>query len=148
MSEISSLATALAWRAPEPHKRIMGLMFERDFTPTRTVAMGFVRIPVGEGQPKFSVHDGCEEIYLVARGTARFYLGDEIFDLAADSAVYVAPGTPHRAENAGEDELLLYFFDSPSVFGPIGGYRQFMSGWALVQGQEAGGTEAESDSNA
>jgi mannose-6-phosphate isomerase-like protein (cupin superfamily) len=109
----------------------MGLLFERDITPTTNIAAGFVRIPAGQEQPRLSVHAG-EEIYLVVRGRARFHLGPEVVEIGPETAVYVASGTPHRAENAGTEELLLYWVNSPPVFGPIGAYKEQMAEWTQV----------------
>lgn len=132
MRNISQLERALAWEAPEPNRRTMGVMFERDITPTRNIAAGYVRIPPGGKQVRMSVHEGVEEIYFVVTGRARYFLGDETFELDTWSAVYVPPGTPHKAENSGDTDLILYFVNTPSAFGEPGGYRRFVTGWTQV----------------
>lgn len=133
MSNVVRLDDAMAWEAPGPNRRTMGVMFERDVTPTRSIAGGYVRIPPGSEQVKLSVHPDGEEIYFVVSGLARFHLDDEIHDMEPQSAVYVAPGTPHRATNIGDEDLVLFFVNSPSVFGRIGGYEDFVRGWTRIK---------------
>ncbi len=110
----------------------MSLMFERDITPTVNIAAGIVTLPPGQEQQKLSVHEG-EEIYFVLEGTGQFVLNDRVVDIEKDTAVYVAPGTKHRAINTGQDEMRLYFVDTPPVFGRVGGYKDFMKEWTKVR---------------
>jgi mannose-6-phosphate isomerase-like protein (cupin superfamily) len=112
----------------------MGVLFERDITPTQNVAAGYVLIPAGSEQPKLSRHDGVEEIYYVLRGTGTFILGVEQLAVRPGSAVYVPPGIEHRAVNGGDDEMELLWFNSPSAFGPIGSYQELTADWRNVQG--------------
>lgn len=133
MSNVVRFEEAIAWEAPEPNRRTMAVMFERDITPTRNMAAGYVRIPPGSEQVKLSIHPDGEEIYFVVTGRARFYLGDEVHDMEPNSAVYVAPGTPHRATNTGSDDLVLFFVNAPAVFGRVGGYEDFVQGWTRIR---------------
>jgi mannose-6-phosphate isomerase-like protein (cupin superfamily) len=128
---------ALAWEVPlePPHNRVMGVLFERDITPTRNVSAGFVLIPAGSEQPKLSSHDGVEEIYYVLRGSGSFVLGDETVPVRPGSAVYVGSGVPHRAINGPDEEMELLWFNSPPAFGPVGGYQELTRDWRDVQGQ-------------
>lgn len=128
---------ARAWEIPlePPDNRVMGLLFERDITPTRNVAAGFVLIPAGSEQPKLSSHEGVEEIYYVLRGSGWFILGDQRFAVRPGTAVYVPPGVGHRAINGGADEMELLWFNTPSAFGRLAGYEDVVKGWRDVQGQ-------------
>jgi len=112
----------------------MGVMFERDITPTVNVAAGFVLLPPGHEQPSLSNHPGVEEIYYVLRGQGTFILGDDRVPIRPGSAVYVAPGTQHRAINDGSVEMELLWFNSPSAFGAPGVYREKVASWQDVQG--------------
>lgn len=118
----------LAWEAPGPHRRTMGVMFERDLTPTSNLAAGFVRLPVGGEQPKLSRHEG-EEIYFVVRGRGLFDRGNQIQEVQTRGAVYVRPFDPHRWTNIGEEDLELFYVNTPSAFGRVGGYADIVSGW-------------------
>jgi mannose-6-phosphate isomerase-like protein (cupin superfamily) len=125
-----------AWESAsaEPHRRIMGILFERDITPTQNISAGYVLIPPGNEQPKLSRHPGVEEIYYVLRGYGRFILGDEEFDVRPGSAVYVGSGVAHRAINGPQEEMELLWFNSPSAFGPVGGYTDIVASWRDVRG--------------
>ena len=128
---------ARAWEVPldPPHNRVMGLLFERDITPTRNVSAGFVLIPAGSEQPDLSRHDEVEEIYYVLRGSGWFVLGDERFEVRPGTAVYVSPGVGHRAVNGPKEEMELLWFNTPSAFGRVGGYEDVVRGWKDVRGK-------------
>src|SRR5438093_6775588 len=96
------------WEAPEPYRRVFGLMFERDVTPTKNLTAGIVILPPGKEQPKLSSHQ-AEEIYYVIRGKGRFVLDEKEIDVAEGSAVYVGWGVKHRALNTGEQDLELFW---------------------------------------
>lgn len=134
MSDTGSIDTCLAWEAPDPHRRTMGVMFERDLTPTEQLAAGFVRIPVGLEQPKLSRHPG-EEVYFVVSGSGIFDRGDRSDEIQARGAVYVAPFSPHRWINVGATDLEVFYVVSPSAFGPMKGYLNTVAGWKQVQGE-------------
>ena len=134
MSNLVQRGDAPAWEAPAPHARVMGILFERDITPTRNVSAGFVLIPPGGEQPKLSSHPGVEEIYYVLRGTGTFVLGEDNLTVRPGSAVYVGPDVSHRAINDGDVEMELLWFNSPPAFGPVGSYTEVTRGWTDVRG--------------
>jgi mannose-6-phosphate isomerase-like protein (cupin superfamily) len=110
----------------------MSLLLERDITPTKSMAAGVVTLPPGQAQDKLSVHE-AEEVYLILQGKGIFVLNEKEYDVDKYTAVYVAPGTKHRAYNTGEDDLLMYFVNCPSCFGPVGGYNDFMKQWTRIR---------------
>jgi len=130
--DVVKASEALEWEAPAPHQRRMSLMFERDITPTVNLAAGIVTLPPGQEQQKLSVHEG-EEIYYILQGKGQFVLDDRIVEVQKDTAVYVAPGTKHRAINTGGGQMRLYFVNTPPVFGAVGGYMDFVKGWKQVR---------------
>jgi mannose-6-phosphate isomerase-like protein (cupin superfamily) len=54
------------------------------------------------------VHDEVEELYLVTRGTLTMRFGDTIEQVAAGSAVRVAPATPRSHRNEGDEPVELW----------------------------------------
>ena len=133
MNPINQIGKEMAWRIPDDgQEREMGLLHERDITPTLNMSAGSVRIPPGKKQTKLSVHD-VEEIYLVFRGRGKFFLNDTVHDVQEGSSVYVAPGTRHRAENTGDEDMVLYWVNSPAVFGEVGAYKNFTSKWIQIR---------------
>lgn len=131
MTDVGHIDRCIAWEAPEPHRRTMGVMFERDITPTVSLAAGYVRIPVGHEQPKLSRHPG-EEVYLVVRGTGRFDRGDRSDVVEERGAVYVLPQDPHRWINVGAVDLEVFYVVTPSAFGRVGGYEDIIRDWRQV----------------
>lgn len=134
MSDTGTIDTCLAWEAPEPNRRTMGVLFERDLTPTEQLAAGFVRIPVGSEQPKLSRHPG-EEVYFVVAGKGIFDRGERSDQVNARGAVYVPPYSPHRWINVGTVDLEVFYVVSPSAFGPVKGYLTTVAGWTQVMGE-------------
>jgi mannose-6-phosphate isomerase-like protein (cupin superfamily) len=133
--KVVNMADAMRWEIPdaEPHHRYMGLMFERDITPTVNMSAGFVVLPPGQEQQKLSVHEGKEEIYFVVQGRGRFVLDDEVVDVSRGTAVYVSPGCRHRAINTGEEPMELFWVNTPPVFGAVGAYQDVVKNWNRVK---------------
>jgi len=61
-------------------------------------------------------HDEQDELYFVHRGTARFEVAGDVFELGAGGFVHVESTTLRRVSNAGEDDLVLF------IVGGKGGY--------------------------
>ncbi len=133
--KVVKMSEAMCWEIPdrEPHHRFMGLMFERDITPTRKMSAGFVILPPKQEQEKLSIHEGEEEIYFVVRGKGQFVLDDEVVDVEQGTAVYIEPGCRHRAINTEDEEMHLFWVNSPPVFGPVGAYRELVKNWKRVR---------------
>jgi mannose-6-phosphate isomerase-like protein (cupin superfamily) len=139
MSVVVKSDEALQWESPpnedpsvQDH-RFMSLLFERDITPTKSMSAGIVTLPPGQEQTRLSCHDDGEEIYFVLEGRGEFVLGDEVHPIEQGTAIYVTPGTRHRARNTGDAVMKLYFVNCPSVFGPIEGYKEFMKTWKKIR---------------
>jgi mannose-6-phosphate isomerase-like protein (cupin superfamily) len=79
------------------------------------------------------VHEGKEEVYFVVQGKGKFVLDDQVVDVEQGTAVYIEPGCRHRAINTGDDEMRLFWVNSPSVFGPVGAYKEFTKNWKRVR---------------
>ena len=126
---------AMQWEIPEPdpNHRYMGLVFERGITPTQNLSAGFVILPPRQEQRKLSTHEGVEEIYLVLQGKGKFVLGEDVLDVEQGTAVYVSPGCAHRAINTGDDEMRLFWVNTPPVFGPAGAYESVVKSWVRVR---------------
>jgi mannose-6-phosphate isomerase-like protein (cupin superfamily) len=75
----------------------------------------FIVYPPG-AQGVYHYHDEQDELYLVHRGTARFEIEDDVFELGAGGIVHVESTTPRRVSNAGDDDLVLF------IVGGKGGY--------------------------
>src|SRR3954451_4894297 len=85
----------------------------RRLTPeleSEQVAVTLIRIPPHSDfeQGTGDYHDEIEEIYIVARGTLTFKLGDEVVEVRAPAAVRCAPSTPRSHRNLGEEPVELW----------------------------------------
>lgn len=139
MSVIVKADESIQWESPPPEDssvqdhRFMSLMFERDITPTKSMSAGIVTLPPGQEQTRLSIHPDGEEIYFVLEGKGEFILDDEAHPIEPHTAIYITPGTRHRARNTGDETMRLYFVNCPSVFGPVEGYKEFMKTWTQVR---------------
>jgi mannose-6-phosphate isomerase-like protein (cupin superfamily) len=133
--KVVKMSEAMMWEIPdpEPNHRFMGLMIELDITPTRNMSAGFVILPPTHQQQRLSIHEGKEEIYFVVKGKGKFVLDDEEVEVDAGTAVYIEPGCRHRAINTEDGEMVLYWVNSPPVFGPVGGYQDVVKNWKQVR---------------
>jgi mannose-6-phosphate isomerase-like protein (cupin superfamily) len=94
-----------------------------DFGLSDTVQARFARRPLGAeniGLAHYRMnsgrrlgfghrHDQQEEVYVVLSGSGRFKVDDQVFPVAAQDVVYVAPGAMREWE-AGDDGLELMAF--------------------------------------
>jgi mannose-6-phosphate isomerase-like protein (cupin superfamily) len=73
------------------------------------VALTYRRMPAGTGGKGGygHSHNTQEEIYFVISGKLDFKLGDEVVEVAAKSAVRVAPSTVRSVWNEGPDDAEL-----------------------------------------
>jgi|SRR5215207_4707733 len=81
-----------------------------DALGSEQIALTLIRIPprsdFEQGTGHF--HEGIEEIYLVTRGTLTMRFGEAIEEVAAGSAVRVAPRTPRSHRNLGDEPVELW----------------------------------------
>jgi mannose-6-phosphate isomerase-like protein (cupin superfamily) len=63
-------------------------------------------VPAG-GETIEHLHRTSEEIYLVTSGRGRMRLGGGESEVEAGHAVLIAPGTPHKLWNTGDEPLVL-----------------------------------------
>jgi len=132
-SAVVKIGQEIAWESPDGQRRQMGVLFERDITPTQNISVGTVLIPPGCEQSKLSHHEGKEEVYYIVKGQARFMLDDEAHEVDEGTAIYVGSGVGHRAINTGQGDLILLWFNSPPVFEKEGDYREFTKSWKPVR---------------
>lgn len=71
------------------------------------------RVAVGT-RTQLHRHRLTEELYHITQGEGRMTLGAERFDVRAGDTVCIAPGSAHRIENTGEEELRLLCCCSPA----------------------------------
>lgn len=86
------LAEALALEPPPPG-RLSIPVFSRGLLE--------VRLYTPEGEDAQTPHER-DEVYVVVKGTARFFDGAAMSDVGVDSFLFVAAGQPHRFESDGE----------------------------------------------
>jgi mannose-6-phosphate isomerase-like protein (cupin superfamily) len=74
------------------------------------VAVTLIRVPPHSDfeQGTGHRHEEQEEIYVVTRGTLTMRFGDEVREVAAGSAVRVAPQTVRSHRNLGEEPVELW----------------------------------------
>lgn len=74
------------------------------------VAVTLIRVPphsdLEQGTGHF--HEEIEEIYLITRGTLTMRFGDDVVEVAAGSAVRVAPETPRSHRNEAEEPVEIW----------------------------------------
>ena len=63
-------------------------------------------VPPG-GETIEHLHRRSEEIYRFVSGRGRIRVGDAEDDVEAGDSVLIAPGTPHKLWNAGDEPLVL-----------------------------------------
>jgi mannose-6-phosphate isomerase-like protein (cupin superfamily) len=69
-------------------------------------------VPPG-GETEEHYHRTSEEIYHFTHGSGRLRLGDDESEVTVGDTVVIAPGTPHKLWNTGEEPLRLLCCCSP-----------------------------------
>lgn len=92
----------------EAIRNIPGSKGERFFQAMSKEGMTlFLYSPTGTDDQKPHKRD---EIYIVARGSGRFFDGSKTYDFVAGDALYVPAGVEHRFESFSEDFLTWVVF--------------------------------------
>ena len=91
---------------------------EKTGVSVQRLAPGF-RIPFGHSHPE------QEEVYVVAEGSGRIKLDDDVHDLKQWDLVRIGPGVMHGLE-AGPQGMQLVAFGAP---GPQRGDAELVLGW-------------------
>jgi mannose-6-phosphate isomerase-like protein (cupin superfamily) len=74
------------------------------------IALTLIRVPPHSDfeQGTGHRHEATEEVYLVISGTLTMRFDDEVHEVAAGSAVRVAPGTVRSHRNRGEEPVEMW----------------------------------------
>lgn len=70
---------------------------------------------VGAGQEtRLHLHHLSEELYHIRQGQGLMTLGDQTFEVAPGDTIQIPPGTTHKINNTGKDELVILCCCSPA----------------------------------
>lgn len=95
----------------EAIRNIPGSKGERFFQAMNKEGMSLILYsPKGTDDQKPHKRD---EVYIVARGSGRFFDGSKSYDFVAGDALYVPAGVEHRFESFSEDFLTWVVFYGP-----------------------------------
>jgi mannose-6-phosphate isomerase-like protein (cupin superfamily) len=103
-------------RADDVEDRYAGTDVPGEFRPL-TEALGaeqlaatLIRVPPHSDfeQGTGHYHDEVEELYIVARGTLTFRVGDHVERVSAPSVIRVAPHLPRSHRNEGDEPVELW----------------------------------------
>jgi mannose-6-phosphate isomerase-like protein (cupin superfamily) len=99
-----------------PQHGIEGLesRFARTNLELEKCGLSYFRLDPGFRTPFGHAHAEQEEVYLLASGSARVAVGDEIVELGEWDAVRIPPETPHAME-AGPDGAEIVAFGAPNT---------------------------------
>lgn len=82
------------------------------WTAARNQSLAEATVPPG-GQTDEHYHPRSEEIYFFTSGRGRMRLETEEFEVGPGDCVVIAPGTPHKLFNGGDEPLVLLCACSP-----------------------------------
>lgn len=79
----------------------------------RNQSLAEARVMPGE-ETALHKHQHTEELYHVTAGCGVMTLGDDTFAISVGDTVAIAPGTPHKVRNSGDDVLSILCCCSPA----------------------------------
>ena len=69
-------------------------------------------VPKG-GVEEMHYHRKAQQLFYVLQGIATIQLGEETYRVPEGGAIHIPPNTPHRLENAGEEDLVFLVISQP-----------------------------------
>ena len=90
----------------------MDVRFPRRDLGCTTGGVGVEKLPAGLRMPFGHTHSEQEEIYVIAEGSGRIKLNDEVHDLRQWDILRIGPGVMRNLE-AGSDGITLVAFGAP-----------------------------------
>jgi mannose-6-phosphate isomerase-like protein (cupin superfamily) len=70
-------------------------------------------VPAG-GKTFLHMHGTSEEIYYITGGSGIMTLGSEEFEVGKGDTIFIAPETPHRIQNTGNEPLKILCCSAPA----------------------------------
>jgi mannose-6-phosphate isomerase-like protein (cupin superfamily) len=83
------------------------------WTSARNQSLAEATVPAG-GETAEHYHAVTEELYYFVAGSGRMRLGDAEGNVSAGDCVVIAPGTPHKLWNPGDEPLVLLCCCAPA----------------------------------
>ena len=62
---------------------------------------------------EMDTHPDSEHIYFIISGRCKSFVGDDVFDLQPDTALFIPKGTPHRLDVIGTETLRFAVVNAP-----------------------------------
>ena len=91
-------------------------ILEDGSTTQHRLGLGEITIaPHTDGPPQHR-HAQHDEGFYVVSGTARFTVGDKVYDAGAGTLVMIPPGAPHTFANPGEETTVLLNSFTPDLY--------------------------------
>jgi mannose-6-phosphate isomerase-like protein (cupin superfamily) len=105
---------------------ILAAHFVRDDLDATQSGVSLLRLKPNQRMPFGHTHQEQEEVYVVAGGSGRIKLGDDVVEVRPYDAVRIAPEVM-RAVEAGAEGLELIAFGAPAT--GLGDAQQEMGWW-------------------
>jgi quercetin dioxygenase-like cupin family protein len=105
---------------------VLAAHFVRDGLDATQSGVSLLRLKPNQRMPFGHTHKQQEEVYVVAGGSGRLKLDDDVLELARWDAVRIAPEVM-RALEAGEEGLEIVAFGAPAT--GLGDAEQEMGWW-------------------
>jgi quercetin dioxygenase-like cupin family protein len=105
---------------------VLAAHFVRDGLDARQSGVSLLRLKPNQRMPFGHTHKQQEEVYVVAGGSGRLKLDDDVLELARWDAVRIAPEVM-RALEAGDEGLEIVAFGAPAT--GLGDAQQEMGWW-------------------
>lgn len=103
---------AEVYEAPEPWKRTLSIVVDKQIAGAENVVLG-----LGEFQPNQKcaphAHEESEEIYWILKGSGFVTVGSEKYEVKPDVALFVPKKTLHQIGCVGDEPLVFVWVMAP-----------------------------------
>jgi len=107
-----SLEEAEVFEAPEPWKRIIAILIDKNSIGAENMAVGLGKFKSGQKCAPHK-HNDSEEAYYILKGKGVVKVNEEKYEVSEGNVVFVPKGFTHQIMNDGEEDLVFIWIMAP-----------------------------------
>jgi len=102
---VVNVAQETGYTVSDPYKRTVKHIFAPDLRNVKQLTFSHITIPPGSKTDNHT-HDRGELIYVIS-GYGRVSMGEEVYDVELDFALWVPKGVKHELKNTGKEAVKI-----------------------------------------
>ncbi|MEM1575286.1 MAG: cupin domain-containing protein [Candidatus Methanomethylicia archaeon] len=112
MRFIRNLKDAEIFEAPEPWRRILTILIDKNSMGAENMVVGLGRFECGQKCAPHK-HDDSEEAYYILEGKGIIKINEEEYEVSKEDAIFIPKGFTHQIMNNNDKDLVFLWIMSP-----------------------------------